>query len=175
MRELLLIELAICAAVIVVAAAAMLRRRKNDRPRMPVQDRPGSIAELADGGVPEREVADVPESGHDIAERDLRAKTPAALEQSAESKVSWVADTDLGSDGLGTEPDEPRAAAGAVTFSERIGGYYEQADRPVAGYLAERGWTEEQGPPGLIADADAAPASEEATDQPDTARGRLAA
>jgi hypothetical protein len=175
MRELLLIDLAICAAVIVVAAAVMLRHRESDRPRMPAEERPGSVAELADEGMSEREVADVPECGHDIAGRDLGTRVPADPEQAAESKVSGVAATDLGSDGLGTEPDEPQAAGGAVTFSERIGGYYEEADRPVAGYLAARGWTEEQGTPGWVADGDAAPASEEAAAEPDTARRRLAA
>jgi hypothetical protein len=175
MRELLLIDLAICAAVIVVAAVLRLRRRGSGRLRMRVEERPGSVAELADEGMSEREVADVPEFGHDLAERDLGAKMPAAPEQAAESKVSGVTATDHGSDGLGAEPDEPQAAAGAVTFSERIVGYYEEADRPVAGYLAARGWTEEQGKPGRVADADSAPASQEAAAEPDTARRRLAA
>jgi hypothetical protein len=89
--------------------------------------------------------------------------------------VSGVADPDPGSTGLGTEPDEPPAAAGAVTMSERIGAYYEQADRPVADYLAARGWTEEQGKPGRKKDAEVAPAPEQATAGPGTARKQLAA
>jgi hypothetical protein len=173
MRELLLIDLAICAAVIVVAAAVVLLRRRSDRSRMPVQEQPGSVAELADQGISGREVADVPDSGHDVAKRDPGTETPAVPEQAAESKVSGVAATDLGP-GLGAEPNEPPAAAGAATFSERVRGYYEAADRPVAGYLAARGWTEQQGTPGQAADADAAPVSQEAAG-PDTARRRLAA
>jgi hypothetical protein len=174
MRELLLIDLAICAAVIVVAAAVMLLRRRSDRSRMPVQEQPGSVAELADQGISGREVADVPDSGHDVARRDPGTEMPAAPEQAAESKVSGVAATDLGPDGLGAEPNDPPAAAGAATFSERVRGYYEEADRPVAGYLAARGWTEQHGTPGQAADADAAPVSQEAAG-PDTARRRLAA
>ena len=100
---------------------------------------------------------------------------PAGPEQAAESQASGVADPDPGSHGLGTEPGEPPAAAGEVTMSERIGGYYQEADRPVAGYLAARGWTQEQGKPGRAADADAAPASGEAAAGPGTARRQLAA
>jgi hypothetical protein len=60
-------------------------------------------------------------------------------------------------------------------MGERIGGYYEEADRAVADYLAASGWTEEPGKPGRVADADAAPASEEAAAEPGTARRQLAA
>jgi hypothetical protein len=167
MRELLLIDLAMCAAVIVAAAAVMvvLRRRRSDQPQMPVEERHGPVSELAEEGMSGREVADVPGFSHDTSERDLGTKVPADPEQAAESQVG-VADPDLGSNGLGTGPDEPQAAAGAVTISEQIGGYYEEADRPVADYLAARGWTKEQGTPGRVADADAAPASEEATAEP---------
>ena len=72
---------------------------------------------------------------------------PAGPEQAAESQASGVADPDPGSHGLGTEPGEPPAAAGEVTMSERIGGYYQEADRPVAGYLAARGWTRSRASP----------------------------
>jgi hypothetical protein len=177
MGELLLIELVMCAAVIVVTAAVMVMhwRRGRDQPRLPVEERRGALAELADAWVFEREVADVPGFSHDTKERDLGASVPADLEQAAESLVSGVADPEPGSHGLGTEPDEPQAAAGAVTIGERVGGYYEEADRPVADYLAARGWTEEPGKPGRVADADAAPASEEAAAEQGTARRQLAA
>ncbi len=69
-----------------------------------------------------------------------------------------------------------------VTVSERVAGYFEEADRPVAGYLAARGWTGEQETPGRMADADAAPAAGEATAaageataEPGAVRRRLAA
>jgi hypothetical protein len=176
MRELLLIDLVICAAVIVVAAAVMLLlRRSSGRSRIPVQEQPGSVAELADQGMSGREVADVPVSGHDIAKQDPGTGMPAGPEQAAESEVSGLAATDLGPDGLGAELNEPPAAAGAATFSERVRGYYQEADRPVAGYLAARGWTEQQGTPGQVADAAAASVSREAAAGPGTARRRLAA
>lgn len=176
MGELLLIELTMCAAVIVVTAAVMVMhwRRGRDRPGIPVEER-GALAELADAWVFEREVADVPGFSDDTTQRGVGTTVPADLEQAVESPVSEVADPEPGSHGLGTEPDGPQAAAGAVTMSERIGGYYEEADRPVAGYLAARGWTEEPGKPGRVADADAALASEEAAAEPGTARRQLAA
>ncbi len=175
MRELLLIDLAICAAVIVVAAAVMLRQRQSYQRRMPVQERPGNAAGLAGEGVSGCGGADVTGSGHDIVERNLATRMPSAREQAAESKISGVAAMDLRSDGPGTEPDEPLATDGTVTFSERIAGYYEEADRPVAGYLTARGWPTEQGAPGRIADADAALASGEVAAEPGTVRRRLAA
>ena len=168
MRELLLIDLAMCAAVIVVAAAVMvmLRRRGSDQRRMPVVERRGAVAGLADEGMPGREVADVPGFRHDTTARDLGADVPAGPEQAADPQVSGVADAGLGSPEVGAEPDEPPAAAGAVSASERIDAYYQEAGRPVAGFLAARGWTQEQGKPGLAADADAAAASGEAAAGP---------
>ena len=176
MRELLLIDVAMCAAVIVVAAVVlmMLRRLGGDQTLLPVAERRGAVAELADEGM-SGEVADVRGFSHDTKERDLGITVPAGPRQAAESPVSGVADPDLGSTGPGTEPDEAPAAAGAVTMSERIGAYYEQADRPVADYLAARGWTEEQGKPGRKKDAEVAPAPEQATAGPGTARKQLAA
>ena len=180
MRELLLIDVAMCVAVIVVTAVAtmMFRRRGGDQTLMPVAEPRGAVAELADEGMSGEvtgEVADVRGFSHDTKERDLGTTVPAGPRQAAESPVSGVADPDLGSTGLGTEPDEAPAAAGAVTMSERIGAYYEQADRPVADYLAARGWTEEQGKPGREKDAEVAPAPEQATAGPGTARKQLAA
>lgn len=177
MRELLLIELTMCAAVIVVTAAVMVMhwRRGRNQPRVPVEERRGALAELANAWMFEREAADVPGFSHDATERGPGTSVLADPEQAAESQVSGVADPELGSHGLGTEPDGPPAAAGAVTISERVGGYYEEADRLVADYLAARGWTEEPGKPGRVTDADAAPASQEAAAEQGTARRQLAA
>ena len=207
MRELLLIEVAMCAAVIVVAAVAamMLRRRGGgDQTLMPAAERHGAVAELADEGMSgevadargfrhdtkERDLGDEPEASHEIGpDRDdvilasgrpwpqepQVTTEPAGPRQAAGSPVSGVADPDLGPAGLGAEPDEPPAAAAAATMSERIGAYYEEADRPVADYLAARGWTEEQGKPGRKHDAEVAPAAEQATAAPGTARQQRAA
>jgi hypothetical protein len=53
-------------------------------------------------------------------------------------------------DGPGMEPDALRAApngqsaAGNTTVNDRIGSYYDEADRPISDYLTAMGWTEEQ-------------------------------
>jgi len=161
MGALLLTELAICAAVIAVAAVVLvvLRLRGRDQPRLPVEERRGTVAELFGERMPERVVADPPGLSHDAMERDPGASAPAGPQQAAETPADGVAGADLGSAGLTAEPT---AAAGAVTISERIGGYYEEAERSVADYLAAHGWTEEQGKPGRGADAQAVPASAEA-------------
>jgi hypothetical protein len=185
MREFLLIDLAMCAAVIVVTAAAIVMhwRRGKDQPRMPAGERSGALAELIDGWVFGPEVADVPGFSDGPAERRPGAGQSAdpdpdpeqEQEQAAEPSADVAAEADLGSRGLGTEPDESRAAVGTVTISERIAGYYEQADAPVARYLAARGWAGEPQKPSRAADADAAPASGEAAAEPGTASRQLAA
>jgi hypothetical protein len=160
----------------VVAATVMVmhRLRGSDQSRMPVEERRGTVAELFDERMSEREVADLPGFSHDDMERDPGASVPAGPEQAAETPAGSVADADLGSSGIKAEPQEPSAATGATTLSERIGGYYEEAEQSMADYLAGHGWTEEQGKPGRMADADAAPAPAKAPAEP-TVRRKLAA
>ncbi len=147
MLKLLLIELALGAPGIMVAASVVMmrRHRSSDQPRMPVTQRRGAVAEPADGGMAQRETSDVPGPGHDTVERDLGANMPAEPEQAAESQGSGVAGPETGPHGPGAEPDGQQAAADAATSTERIASYYEQADRPMADYLAARGWTGEPG------------------------------
>jgi hypothetical protein len=122
MLELILIDLALCAVLIMVASVMVMRRRRgSDQPRIPVREWRGAVAGLADEGMAQPEMAVVPGFSHDTVQRDPGARVPA-------------------------EPDEQQAAAGAVTSSERIASYYDEADQPMSDYLAARGWTEEPGP-----------------------------
>src|SRR5450755_3184332 len=115
MGALLLTELAICAAVIAVAAVVLvvLRLRGSDQPRLPVEERRGTVAELFGERMPEREVADRPEFSQDAVERDPGASVPAGTEQAAETPAGRVADADLGSTGIDAEPQEAPAATAA--------------------------------------------------------------
>jgi hypothetical protein len=176
MGELLLTELAICAAVIAVAAVVLvvLRLRGSNQPRMPAAERHGTVAELFGERMPEREVADRPGSSQDTMERDPGASVPAGPEQAAETPAGSMADADLGSTGIDAEPQDAPAATGATTLSERVDGYYQDAEQSMADYLAAHGWTEEQGKPGRVAGADAAPAPAEAAAEP-TVHRHLAA
>jgi hypothetical protein len=198
MHELLLIDLAMCAAVIAVSAAAVVMhwRRARYRPPPPAGERRGEVAVSADQGMPRREVAVVPGFGHHSMPPEPGTTAPAGPEQAAEAQISEVADPDPGSRGLSTEPeepeepeepgepeepeepeepDEPKAPGGAVTICERISGYYQDADLPVADYLAARGWTEDLERPGRAAQAGAAPAAHEATAEPGMADSQPAA
>lgn len=147
MLELLMIELALGAPGILVAAfvIVMRRRRSSDQPGLPVAERRGSATKSADEETAQREAADVPGLSHDTVERDLGANVPVKPEQPAQSQVGGVADPGLGSIGPDTEPDEQHVTAGAVPCTERIVSYYAEADRPMAEYLAARGWTEQPG------------------------------
>ena len=165
-----------CAAVIVVAVVVLMmrRRRGGDQTLIPVEERRGAATGLADEGS-SGEVADARGLNRDTREPGLGAFAPASLRQAAESQASGAADPELSSKGPGTVPDEPMVAAGAATMGERIGAFYEEADRPVADYLAARGWTGEPGKPGQEKDADAAPGPHQATAGPGTPRKQLAA
>jgi hypothetical protein len=81
------------------------------------------------------------------AERDgLRLKRDAPR---AEPQVSVATSSAADPDRRGAEPVTPRAAAngqpaaGAATASDRIGSYYDEADRAMSAYLAAMGWTGE--------------------------------
>ena len=65
--------------------------------------------------------------------------------EQAPSQVSMVAVAEPGRNGSTPEPDGRQDGAGAVTGGGQIGTYYEGADRPIADYLAARGWPEEPG------------------------------
>lgn len=138
MRELLLIELALCAPGLIVAASVLLtrRRRSGVQPRMPVVQRRGAVAARTDPGMSRRKAADQSGFSHDAVARDPGTHVPAEPEQAAESQVSGVA---------GPQPEQQQAAVAAATGSGRIASYYDEADRPMADYLAARGWTEEPG------------------------------
>ena len=147
MLDLLLIDVALCAALIMAAACVMVRRwrRSSDQPSVPDGERRGAVAELAGEGIAQRKTAVVPGFGDETMERDLGANMPAEPEQAAESQISVVADPGPGPYESAAEPDEQQAAAGAVTKSERVGSYYDQADQPMAAYLAAQGWTDGPG------------------------------
>lgn len=145
MLGLLLIDVALCAVLIMVAATVMLRRwrRSNGQPLVPVSQWRGAVAARAGGRMAQRERAVVPGFSEDSVEPGLGAPVPAEPQQAAQSQLSEVSGPEPGPDGSGAEPDGQQAAAGAVTMSDRIGRYYEEADRPMANYLAALGWTGE--------------------------------
>jgi hypothetical protein len=143
--ELLLIDVALCAALImVVASIVMIRRwrRSSRRASMPVRER-GAVTELAGGGVARRERALVPGFSDNTAEPDRDPHPPPAPEQAAPSQVGGAVNPQRGPHEPAAEPDGQQAAAGAATSGERIASYYDDADQPMSDYLAALGWIRE--------------------------------
>ncbi len=119
MLKVLLIDVALCAALIMVAGLIVIRRwrRSSGQPSTPASGR-GAAAERAGKAMAPRETAIVP-GFSDTVQPDPGAYWP------------------------GAQPDGQQAAARAVTTSEQIASYYDQADRPMAGYLTALGWTQQ--------------------------------
>jgi hypothetical protein len=147
MFELLLIDVALCAALIMVVAAIVVvrrRRRRGGRASMPVRER-GAVTELAGGGVARRERALVPGFSDNTAEPDRDLHAPQEPEQAAESQVSGAVNPQRGPDEPAAEPDGQQAAAGAATSGAQIASYYDEADQPMSDYLAALGWSQGAG------------------------------
>ena len=146
MFELLLIDVALCAALIMVVASIMVMRRwrRSRRASMPVSER-GAVTELAGGGVAPRERALVPGFSDNTAEPDRDLHPPPEPEQAAQSRVSGAVSPRRGPHEPAAEPNGQQAAAGAATSGERIASYYDEADQAMSDYLAALGWTRETG------------------------------
>jgi hypothetical protein len=145
--ELLLIDVALCAALIMVVASIMVMRRwrrSSGRASMPVGER-GTVTELAGERTAPRERALVPGFSDNTAEPDRDPHAPQEPEQAAESQVSEAVNPQHGPDEPAAEPDRQHATADAATNGEQIASYYDEADQPMSDYLAALGWTRERG------------------------------
>lgn len=143
MLTVLLIDVALCAALIMVAGLIVIRRwrRRSGQPPAPAAGRQAA-AEQAGQAMAPRETAIVP-GFSDTVQPDPGAHVPAQRGQAARPQARPVAGPEPGPHGPGAQPDGQQAAARAVTTSEQIASYYDQADGPMAGYLAALGWTEQ--------------------------------
>ena len=118
-------------------------------PRGPGAERDGPRAQADGPGAEPRAKADGLQAEADAppGERDAPQAERAAPRAEPQANGATGPAHDL--DGPGPEPDAPQAApngksatAGA-TASDRIGSYYDEADRAMSDYLAAMGWTEE--------------------------------
>ena len=142
MFELLLIDVALCAALAMVIASIMVMRRwrrSSGRASIPVSERE-AVTEPAGGGVARRERALVPGFSDNTAEPDRDLHAPPEPEQAAQSQVSGAVNPQRGPQQPAAQPDGQQAAAGAATSGERIATYYDEADQPMSDYLAALGW-----------------------------------
>jgi hypothetical protein len=147
MLELLLIDVALCVALITVAALVVIGRwrRSSDQPSMPASGR-GAAAEPAGEAIAPREIAIVP-GFTDTVQPDPGAHAPAQPEQAARSQAGPAAGPQPDPRGPGPQPNGQQATARAVTTSEQIASYYDQADEPMADYLTALGWTQQPNSP----------------------------
>jgi hypothetical protein len=137
----LLIGVALCAALIMVAALVEIRgwRRSNVQPVEPASAR-GAAAGPAGNAMAPHEIAIVP-GFSDTAPPDPGAQVPVPPEQAAHPRARQAVPPQPDPHGPGPPPNGQRAAARAVTSSEQIASYYDQADKPMADYLMALGWT----------------------------------
>jgi hypothetical protein len=143
MAGLLLTGAALCAALIIAAALIVIggRRRSNGQPPAPVRAR-GAAAGPGGNAIGPHEIAIVP-GFSDTVPPDPGAQVPVRPEQAAHPRARPAAGARPDPHGPGPPPDGQQASTRAVTTSEQIASYYDQADKPMADYLTELGWTDQ--------------------------------
>jgi len=93
----------------------------------------------------EPEHAEPEQAEPEQAEAERAEPGPAEAEPAGPPQASEAPAADPGSNGSAAEPGGQPGDAQPVISNGPIGSYYEGADRPIADYLAERGWPQEPG------------------------------
>jgi hypothetical protein len=137
----LLTGVALCIALIMVAALVVIRhwRRSKGQPPAPASARGAAAGPAGDAMAP-HEIAIVPGFSDTVAP-DPGAQSPVPPGQAAHPPARPAVGSQPGPHGPGPPPNGQRATARAVTTSEQIACYYDQADKPMADYLTVLGWT----------------------------------
>ncbi len=159
MREVLLTDVALWSALIMAAALIIIRRWRSGQSRMPARGRRGEAVELAGQKVSPPRTASGTGLGEDSGDPDRAVPRPARPAPAPPPRATEMADPKARPHRPGAQCDGQQTPTGAATPSEQIASYYDQADQPIAGYLAALGWTRR--PPTLPrratgADADSA-------------------
>jgi hypothetical protein len=146
MAGLLLIDVALCSALIIVAVLLVIRRwrRRSGQPPAPTSGR-GAAAGPAGKTMASPEMAIVP-GFSDTMPPEPRAHVPVQPGQAAHPQSRPAAGPQPDPHEPGPPPNGQRATARAVTTSEQIASYYDQADKAMADYLTALGWTQQQPP-----------------------------
>jgi hypothetical protein len=137
----LLTGVALCIALIMVAALVVVRhwRRSKGQPPAPASARGAAAGPAGDAMAP-HEIAIVP-GFSDTVPPDPGVQVPVPPGQAAHPWARPAVSPQPGPHGPEPPPNGQRATARAVTTSEQIASYYDQADKPVADYLMALGWT----------------------------------
>jgi hypothetical protein len=136
----LLTGVALCVVLIMLAALVAVRhwRRSKDRSPAPVGAR-GAAAGQARSAMAPHEIAIVP-GFSDTMPPGPGAQVPLPRGQAARPQARPAAGDQPDPHGPGPPPTGRRATARALTTSEQIASYYDQADKPLADYLTALGW-----------------------------------
>lgn len=142
MAGLLLTGVALSAALIMVAALVVIRgwRRSNGQPPAPAIAR-GRAAGRGGNAMPPHEIAIVP-GFSDTVPPGPGAQVPVPPPgQTGHRPARPAVGPQPDPHRPGPPPNGQRAVPKAVTTSEQIASYYDQADKPMADYLSAMGWT----------------------------------
>jgi hypothetical protein len=124
------------------------RDRRAQLNRRAQRDRPQANANGTEPDAPRAE-PDAPRAEPDAPRSEPDAPQAERDAPQAEPEPGEATGAAHDPDGPETEPDAQRAApngqaaAGDATVSDRIGSYYDEADRTMSDYLAAMGWAEE--------------------------------
>ncbi len=138
MRDVLLTDVALWGALLTAAALIIIRRWRSSQPRIPARGRRGETAELAGQTMSPPRTATGTRLGEDSRDTDRAAPRPARPAPATPPRAPEMA----GPKARPHRPDGQQTPTGAATPSEQIASYYDQADQPIAGYLAALGWTQ---------------------------------
>ena len=147
MREVLLTDVALWGALIMVAALIIIRRWRRSHSWRPARGPRGAAPEPAGQKMPAPKTASVTGLGKDTRAPDGAAPRPARPPPAAPPRATQMADPKARPHQPGVQRDGRRALTRAATPSERIASYYDQADQPIADYLAALGWTQRPAAP----------------------------
>lgn len=141
MPGLLLIGVALCAALIMMAALVVIRHRRRSKGQSPAPvGARGAAAAPARNAMAPHEIAIVPGFSDTVPPGSV-AQMPVPPGQAARPQAGPPVGSQPDPNGPGRPPPSgQRATARALTTSEQIASYYDQADKPLADYLTALGW-----------------------------------
>jgi hypothetical protein len=143
--KLLLIDVALFVVLIMVAALVVTRRRRRSNGRSPAPAGARGAGRAGQAMAP-REIAIVP-GFSDTVQPDRGVHVPVQPEQAGHPQARPADGPGPGphsrgpqSNSRGPQSNGQRATARALTTSEEIASYYDQADKAMADYLTALGW-----------------------------------
>jgi hypothetical protein len=157
MRNVLLIDVALWGVLIIMAALIIIQRWRRSHSRLPVRRPRWEAPEPAGQKMPAPQPARrtgpgayrtepagaTPRPARPPQAAPTQAAPPQAVSPSAvRPPAAQLAGPRARPYQPGAQREDRQPPARAATPGERIASYYDQADQPIADYLAARGWTE---------------------------------